>query len=56
MYANIRKIKDLPALFLRELQDFFVNFHRLEGKTYKLLGVKDTATALRMIEKARKAA
>lgn len=56
MYANIRKIKDLPALFIRELQDFFVNFHKLEGKTYKLLGVKDTAAALRLIEKARKAA
>lgn len=56
MYANIRKLKDLPGLFLRELEDFFVNFHRLEGKTYKLLGVKDRAAALRMIEKARRAA
>jgi inorganic pyrophosphatase len=56
MYANIRKIKDLPALFIRELEDFFVNFHRVEGKTYKLLGVKDTAVAKRMIAKARKAA
>ena len=56
MYANIKKLRDLPDLFLRELEDFFVNFHRLEGKTYKLLGVKDTAVAKRMIEKARKAA
>jgi inorganic pyrophosphatase len=55
-YANIKKLKDLPDLFIHELEDFFVNFHRLEGKTYKLLGVKNTAVALRMIEKARKAA
>jgi inorganic pyrophosphatase len=55
MYANIRKLKDLPDLFIRELEDFFVNFHRLEGKTYRLLGVRDTSVALRLIEKARRA-
>jgi inorganic pyrophosphatase len=55
-YANIRKLNDLPSLFLRELEDFFVNFHKLEGKTYRLLGCKDARAALRMIEKARKAA
>lgn len=56
MYANIRRIEDLPKEFLRELEDFFVNIHRMEGKPYKLLGVKNTAAALRRIEKARKAA
>jgi inorganic pyrophosphatase len=56
MYANIRKLKDLPGKFLRELEDFFVNYHNLEGKQYKLLGCKSTQVALRMIEQARKAA
>jgi inorganic pyrophosphatase len=56
MYANIRKLSDLPGKFLRELEDFFVNYHSLEGKRYKLLGCKTTAVALQLIEKARKAA
>ena len=56
MYANIRKITDLPAQFLKELQDFFVNYHRLEGKKYKLLGCKEIPTALQLIKKAKKAA
>jgi inorganic pyrophosphatase len=56
MYANIKKLKDLPAKTLRELQDFFVNYHRLEGKTYKLLGCKGKSTAMALILKARKAA
>jgi inorganic pyrophosphatase len=56
MYANIRKLKDLPDQFLRELQDFFVNYHRLEGKQYKLLGCKGTAAAMRLIKKAQEAA
>jgi inorganic pyrophosphatase len=56
MYANIRKLKDLPDQFLRELQDFFVNYHRLEGKQYKLLGCKGTAAAMRLIKEAQEAA
>lgn len=56
MYANIRQLADLPERFLHELEDFFVNYHNLEGKQYKLLGCKDSAAALRMIEKARRAA
>jgi inorganic pyrophosphatase len=56
MYANIRKLSDLPGKFLRELQDFFVNYHNLEGKQYKLLGCKSTAVALLLIDQARKAA
>jgi inorganic pyrophosphatase len=54
MYANIRKLKDLPSKFLRELEDFFVNYHDLEGKNYQLLGCKGTAAALSLIKQARK--
>ena len=32
MYENIRNLKDLPKNFLRELEEFFVNYHRLQGK------------------------
>src|ERR1700750_3197008 len=37
MYANVRKLSDLPQKFLKELQVFFVNYHNLEGKKYRLL-------------------
>src|ERR1700761_2175522 len=56
MYANIRRFKDLPAKWLRELQDFFVNYHSLEGKQYKLLGCKGEQPAWDLVKKARKAA
>jgi inorganic pyrophosphatase len=56
MYANVRKVNDLPKQFLRELEDFFVNYHELEGKKYKLLGCKGIAEAETLIEKAKKAA
>ena len=56
MYANVRKLSDLPKQFLHELEDFFVNYHRLEGKTYKLLGCKEADTAMTLIKKAKNAA
>lgn len=54
-YANIRKLGDLPAKWINELQDFFVNYHELEGKKYRLLGCKGAAAAMRLIRKAQKA-
>ena len=55
-YAYLRKLDDLPKQFLRELEEFFVNYHRLEGKKYTVLGCKKIDAARRSIQKAKKAA
>lgn len=55
-YANIRRWQDLPKTFMKELEEFFVNYHRLEGKKYALLGCKDSAEAEHLIKRARRAA
>lgn len=55
MYANVRKLSDLPKKFLKELEVFFVNYHNLEGKQYRLLGCKGAKQALRLIKEAKKA-
>ena len=55
-YAYIKRLSDLPKRFLRELEEFFVNYHRLEGKEYTLLGCKKITAAMRMIQKAQRAA
>lgn len=56
MYNNVRKLKDLPDQFVHELQVFFVNYHNLEGKRYKLLGCKGIDAAMTLIKQAQKAA
>jgi inorganic pyrophosphatase len=56
MFANIKKLSDLPNQFLHELEDFFVNYHRLEGKQYKLLGCKGIEAASRLIKQAQRSA
>ena len=55
MYARLTKLKDLPKQSLREIEEFFVNYHRLQGKKFKLLGRKGEKTALDLIAKAQKA-
>ena len=55
-YANIKRTQDLPRPFLNELEEFFVNYHSLEGKQYKLLGCKGADIAQRLIKKAQRAA
>jgi inorganic pyrophosphatase len=53
MYANIRRLKDLPSKWVEELEVFFVNYHNLEGKKYRLLGCKGAEAALGLIKKAK---
>lgn len=54
MYANVKKLKDLPSKWIKELEVFFVNYHNLEGKEYRLLGCKGADTALKLIKQAKR--
>ncbi|HEY1502323.1 MAG TPA: inorganic diphosphatase [Acidobacteriaceae bacterium] len=56
MYAKIRRLSDLPSHWIKELQDFFVNYHSLEGKEYRLLGCKGIDAATSLIRDAQKKA
>lgn len=55
-YAHVKSPKDLDGKFLEELEQFFVNYNRLEGREYKLLGCKGREQAMRLIHQARRAA
>ncbi len=55
-YANIRRLNDLPRKWVKELEGFFVNYHGLDGKEYRLLGCQGSQTAMRLVEKARRKA
>jgi inorganic pyrophosphatase len=55
-YASIKHVDDMGKEFARELEDFFVNYHKLVGKTYKVLGLKGPKAALRCIHAGMKSA
>lgn len=48
-YAHVRHVKDLGKKFLRELEEFFVNYHDLEGQKYRILDVKGPSEAHRRL-------
>ena len=54
-YEDVKSHRDLPKRFIKELEEFFVNYHRLQGREYKLLGCKDADKAARLIQEARRA-
>lgn len=53
-YATIEHIDDLGKMFVREISDFFVNYHELDGATFEVLDVRGPKEARRRIEKGRK--
>jgi inorganic pyrophosphatase len=55
-YSHVKRIDDLGKRFERELEEFFVNYHRLSGKQYHVLGLKGPAAGRRCVKEARKRA
>jgi inorganic pyrophosphatase len=53
-FAHVKRVDDLGKRFERELEEFFVNYHRLSGKDYRILAVKGPAAARGCIKQARK--
>jgi inorganic pyrophosphatase len=55
-YAHVKRIDDLGKRFERELEEFFVNYHRLSGKQYRILALKGPAGGRRCVKQAQKRA
>lgn len=54
-WAHIEHVDDLGKQFVRELEEFFVNFHELMGKKYRILDVRGPGQARRCVEAGQKA-
>jgi inorganic pyrophosphatase len=47
---HAKHIKDLGKEFVEELEEFFVNYHELSGKKYRILDVRGPREAKKRIE------
>lgn len=54
-YATIKHIDELGKAFVKELEAFFVNYHSLSSKRYKILGARGPREAYRRLDEGRKA-
>lgn len=48
-WEDIRTIDDLGNQFCRELEEFFVNYHKLSGKKYRVLGLRGPGQARKLV-------
>ncbi|MBV9182852.1 MAG: inorganic diphosphatase [Acidobacteria bacterium] len=51
-WADIKTIDDLGKQFRRELEEFFVNYHKLSGKEYRVLGIKGPDQARKLVKES----
>jgi inorganic pyrophosphatase len=55
-FADIKHIDDLGKMFLQELEDFFVNYHKLSSEQYRVTDVRGPGHARKRIEEGIRAA
>lgn len=49
-WADIKNIGDLGKQFVRELEEFFVDYHKLSGEQYHVLGLKGRVQARKLVK------
>ena len=49
-WSDIKTIDDLGKEFTHELEEFFVNYHKLSGEQYRVLGVKGPEQARKLVK------
>lgn len=49
-FAHIKHVRDLGKKFTQELEEFFVDYHKMIGKKYRILDIRGPAEAHRRIE------
>ena len=49
-WDDIQTVDDLGKQFALELEEFFVNYHRLSGKQYRVLGLKGPDQARKLVK------
>jgi inorganic pyrophosphatase len=48
-WADVKTIDDLGKQFAKELEEFFVNYHRLSGQQYRVLDLKGPGQAAKLV-------
>jgi inorganic pyrophosphatase len=52
-WEDVKALSDLGKQFAKELEEFFVNYHKLTGKQYRILGLKGPGQARKLIKSGK---
>ena len=53
LYENIKNIDDLNKSMVKEIENFFIDYNKHEGKKFHPSGWKNSKTAMKIIEKSK---
>jgi len=53
-WADVKTVDDLGEQFCRELEEFFVNYHKLTGKQYRVLALKGPDQAKKLVKSGKR--
>ena len=53
-WADIDNIDDLGKDFIRELEEFFVNYHKLSQEKYRIVGVRGPGQAQKLVKSKKR--
>ena len=52
-WEDIKTVADLGKTFAKELEEFFVDYHKLSGKAYRVLGLHGRDRARKLVKNSR---
>jgi inorganic pyrophosphatase len=55
-FGFVKNIDDMGKVFIKEIEEFFVNYHQMIGKEFRIINVKGPSPARRLIKRAQKLA
>jgi inorganic pyrophosphatase len=53
LYSRVNAIRDLPQELIQQIGKFFVSYHRLRGRRFRVLGTQGPDVAHRLLEQQR---
>jgi inorganic pyrophosphatase len=54
IFQDVHEVKDLPKQVMKELEAFFVEYNKLEGKKFKALNTMNAKASISQIDKQHK--
>jgi len=49
IFQDIKEVKELPKQIMTDLEDFFIDYNKLEGKKFKVLKMMDADEARKLV-------
>jgi inorganic pyrophosphatase len=56
LYKSLKRVQELGDSYMRNLEEFFVNYNRLDGKGFQIIRLGEPDDAIRCVKRAAKLA